>query len=113
MHDHHHHHESVSRKLTIATVANVLVVVGEIIVGLYAGSLALLGDALHNLTDSAALIIALVALRLERRAPTSGKSFGYQRAGILAAFINAGMLVTFTLFVFREAYLRLLHPQAV
>jgi cobalt-zinc-cadmium efflux system protein len=110
---HHHHHENVSRKLAIATCANIVVVIGEIVVGLYAGSLALLGDALHNLTDSAALVIALVAVRLERRAPTSGKSFGYQRAGILAAFINAAMLVAFTVFVFREAYLRLAHPQSV
>ncbi len=113
-HDHsHHHHETVSRKLTIATCANLVVVAGEIAVGLYAGSLALLGDALHNLTDSAALLIALIAVRLERRAPTSGKSFGYQRAGILAAFINAGLLVAFTVFIFREAYLRLMQPHAV
>jgi cobalt-zinc-cadmium efflux system protein len=112
-HPHHHRHESVSRKLTLATCANVLVVIGEIVVGLSAGSLALLGDALHNLTDAAALIIALVAVRLQRRPPTSGKSFGYQRAGILAAFINAGMLVAFTIFVFREAYERLQHPHPV
>ena len=52
-------------------------------------------------------MIALFAVRLERRAPTSAKSFGYQRAGILAAFINAAMLVAFTLFLFREAYERL------
>jgi len=110
---HHAHHEAVSRKLTLATCANVLVVIGEIAVGLYAGSLALLGDALHNLTDAAALVIALVAVRLERRAPTSGKSFGYRRAGILAAFINAAMLVAFTFFVFREAYERLIHPHDV
>ena len=113
MHHHPHHHDAVSRKLTIATCANVVVVIGEIIVGLYAGSLALLGDALHNLTDSAALLIALVAVRLARRAPTRGKSFGYQRAGILAAFINSAMLAAFTFFVFREAYLRLLHPHPV
>ena len=115
MHHHHHHghHEAVSRKLTFATFVNILVVVAEIIVGIYSGSLALFGDALHNLTDAAALIIALIAVRLERRKPTSGKSFGYQRAGILAAFINAGLLVAFTYFIFREAYERLLHPHAV
>ncbi len=107
---HHHHHDhshSVSRKLTIATGANLLVVVAELAVGFYAGSLALLGDALHNLTDALALVIALVAVRLERRAPTAEKSFGYQRAGVLAAFINAGMLMAFTLLLFREAYERL------
>lgn len=113
-HPHHgHHHHDVTRKLTIATAANLLVVVAEIAVGIWAGSLALVGDALHNLTDAVALLIALVAVRLERRAPTSAKSFGYQRAGILAAFINAAMLVTFTLFIFREAYERLNAPRDV
>ena len=110
---HHHHHTSVSRKLTIATAANVLVVIAELTIGIYAGSLALMGDALHNLTDAAALIIALVAVRLEKRQPTHEKTFGYQRAGILAAFINAGLLVAFTLFIFREAWERLQHPHEV
>ncbi|HEX8617020.1 MAG TPA: cation diffusion facilitator family transporter [Thermoanaerobaculia bacterium] len=112
-HHHHHHHASVSRKLTIATAANVLVVIAEIAIGMYAGSLALIGDALHNLTDAAALIIALVAVRLEQREPTHEKTFGYQRAGILAAFINAGLLVAFTLFIFRESWERLQEPRNV
>ena len=115
-HGHHHHHghsHSVGRKLTIATGANLVVVIAELAIGLYAGSLALLGDALHNLTDSLALVIALIAVRLERRAPTIEKSFGYQRAGVLAAFINAGMLMAFTLLLFREAYERLQSPHPV
>jgi cobalt-zinc-cadmium efflux system protein len=113
---HHHHHahsHAVGRKLTIATGANLVVVIAELAIGFYAGSLALLGDALHNLTDSVALVIALIAVRLERRAPTTAKSFGYQRAGVLAAFINAGMLMAFTLLLFREAYERLQTPHAV
>ena len=109
----HHHHHDVSRKLIIATAANLLVVAGEVFVGIWSGSLALIGDALHNLTDAVALLIALFAVRIERRAPTSAKSFGYQRAGILAAFINAAMLLTFTLFVFLEAYERLRTPREV
>jgi len=114
-HHHDHGHDSLilSRKLTIATAANVLVVAGEIVVGLYAGSLALIGDALHNVTDAGALVIALIAVRLSRRPPTSVKSFGYQRAGILAAFINAGFLVAFSLFIFTEAWSRLKEPHAV
>ena len=107
------HHHDVSRKLTIATAANLMVVAAEIVIGVWAGSLALIGDALHNLTDAVALLIALFAVRLERRAPTSAKSFGYQRAGILAAFINAAMLLGFTLFVFREAWERLQTPREV
>lgn len=112
-HPHHAHSHTLSRKLTIATAANLLVVVAEIAIGIWAGSLALIGDALHNLTDAVALLIALAAVILERRAATPEKSFGYQRAGILAAFINAAMLVTFTLFVFREAYERLRTPHAI
>ena len=109
----HHHHASVSRKLSIATGLNILVVVAELAIGVWAGSLALIGDALHNLTDAAALVIALVAVRLERRQPTHEKSFGYQRAGILAAFINAGLLVAFTIFIFKESWERLQHPRDV
>jgi cobalt-zinc-cadmium efflux system protein len=111
-HDQHHHHD-ITRKLTVATVANLIVVAAEVSVGIWSGSLSLIGDALHNLTDAVALLIALVAVRLERRAPTSAKTFGYQRAGILAAFINAAMLVTFTIFVFREAWERLRTPHEV
>jgi cobalt-zinc-cadmium efflux system protein len=109
----HQHHLTVSRKLSIATAANLVVVIGEIVVGLYAGSLALIGDALHNVTDVAALVLTLVAVRLSRRAPTNKKSFGYQRAGILAAFVNAGVLVAFALFIFTEAWTRLHQPRTV
>ena len=112
-HHHHHHHGDITRKLTLATTANVLVVAAELAIGAWAGSLALIGDALHNLTDVLALVIALIAVRLEKRAPTVEKSFGYQRAGILAAFINAAMLVAFTFLIFREAWERLREPQSV
>jgi cobalt-zinc-cadmium efflux system protein len=112
-HGPHTHGAAISRKLTIATAANMLVVAGELIVGFWVGSLALIGDALHNLTDAAALIIALTAVTLAQRAPTHQKSFGYQRAGVLAAFINSGLLVAFTIFIFREAWERLQHPVEV
>jgi cobalt-zinc-cadmium efflux system protein len=112
-HQHHDHTHAVTRKLTLATVANLMVVVAELTIGMYAGSLALIGDALHNLTDAVALVIALVAVRLAQRAPTVSKSFGYQRAGILAAFINSGILMAFTLLIFREAFGRLAHPTPV
>jgi cobalt-zinc-cadmium efflux system protein len=115
-HKHSHAHArnvTISRKLIIATAANLLVVIGEIWAGIYSGSLALIGDALHNLADVTALLIALTAVRLERRPPTSEKSFGYQRAGVLAAFINAGLLAAFALFIFSEAWERLQAPRDV
>ncbi|MEO8218138.1 MAG: cation diffusion facilitator family transporter, partial [Acidobacteriota bacterium] len=111
--DHSHGVERISRKLAISTAANVLFIVVELSVGIRANSLALIGDALHNFTDALALLLALAAVRLARRPPTPHRSFGFQRAGILAAFINAGALVVFTLFIFIEAAHRLRQPQQV
>jgi len=116
MHSHDHGidaSKAVSRKLTAASTATFVLVVAELIVGTMSGSLALVGDALHNFTDTLALFIALIAVRLERRPATDEKSFGYQRAGILAAFINAGSLIAFTAFIFVEAMARFRHPQPV
>lgn len=113
---HHHHHghsESVSRKLLMATVATAAFVFAELAVGIFANSLALIGDSFHNFTDSLALLLALAAVRLERRPPTSSKSYGYQRAGVLAAFINAGTLAALTVYLFVEAFQRLRLPKPV
>ncbi|HKO56321.1 MAG TPA: cation diffusion facilitator family transporter [Thermoanaerobaculia bacterium] len=109
----HHHHSGTSRKLLAATALTSLFIVLELILGFVSSSLALIGDALHNFTDVLALIIAFVAVRLERRPATHEKTYGYQRAGILAAFINAGSLVAFTAFLFVEAFNRFRHPQPV
>jgi cobalt-zinc-cadmium efflux system protein len=114
---HHHSHEtpgaSVSRKLVVASIATAIFVAVEVVVGIRANSLALIGDALHNVTDTLALLLALFAVRLERRPATSAKSYGWHRAGVLAAFINAGALASFTIFLFVEAAQRLRAPAAV
>jgi cobalt-zinc-cadmium efflux system protein len=88
-------------------------VVAELAIGIIGNSLALAGDALHNLTDVLALLIAFAAVRLERRPATTEKTYGYQRAGILAGFVNAGTLVAFTIFIFIEAFDRFRHPHPV
>jgi cobalt-zinc-cadmium efflux system protein len=114
---HNHHHEPcsavVSRKLIIASIATAVFVAVEIAVGIRANSLALIGDALHNVTDTLALLLALFAVRVERRPATSAKSYGWHRAGVLAAFINAGALAAFTIFLFVEAAQRLRAPGGV
>lgn len=113
----HHHHagdrRGVSRKLIVAAGATLLFVVIELFLAWRANSLALLGDALHNLTDALALLLALAAVRIERRPATQAKTYGYQRAGILAAFVNSASLLAFTLFIFVEAADRLRLPHAV
>jgi len=112
-HDHHHHTGTVSRKLVVASIATAVFVAVEIVVGIRANSLALVGDALHNITDTLALLLALFAVRLERRPATTAKSYGWHRAGVLAAFINSGTLAAFTIFLFVEAAQRLHAPAVV
>lgn len=113
-HDHEHHHRiEVSQKLVAATLFTIIFVVVEIFAGYNAHSLALISDAFHNFTDAVALVIALVAVKLEKRPATDAKSFGYQRAGILAAFINAGTLVALTAYIVFEAIERFQRPEPV
>ncbi|HVS29936.1 MAG TPA: cation diffusion facilitator family transporter [Thermoanaerobaculia bacterium] len=104
---------TISRKLMASAAATIAFLVVQLLVGLTAGSLALIGDALHNFTDALALLLALFAVRLERKPPNEKKSYGYHRAGILAAFVNAGTLVAFTIFIFIEAFERFSAPRAV
>ncbi|MEA2237768.1 MAG: cobalt-zinc-cadmium efflux system protein [Thermoanaerobaculia bacterium] len=113
-HDHDHgHNREISRKLLIASIATGVFVAVELTVGIAANSLGLVGDALHNITDTLALLLALFAVRVERRPATSAKSYGWHRAGVLAAFINAAALAAFTIFLFVEAVARLRAPAAV
>src|ERR1043165_8432073 len=110
---HPHDPSAVSRKLLIATIATALFVVVELIAGITANSLALVGDAFHNFTDTLALLLALAAVRIERRPANRGKTYGYHRAGVLAAFITSGTLVAFTIYLFYEAVHRLREPHPV
>lgn len=102
-----------SRKLAIATVATVFFFGIELAAGLISNSLALIGDALHNITDAFALVLALVAVRIARRPATVRKSFGYRKAGVLAAFLNATMLIALTVVMIIEAVSRLRNPEPV
>ncbi|MDX1583050.1 MAG: cation diffusion facilitator family transporter [Thermoanaerobaculia bacterium] len=104
---------SVRSKLIVGTAATLVFVAVELVVGIYANALALIGDALHNLTDAVALALALAVVILEKKPPTAIKSFGYQRAGILVAFINAAALVAFTIFLLVEAWRRFRNPEPV
>ena len=113
MHDHAVAGASLTKKLIVASLATFLFVLTELSIGIFANSLSLIGDALHNFTDTLALLLALFAVRLERRPPNVVKSYGYHRAGVLAAFINAGTLAAFTLFIFIEAIARLRVPKPV
>jgi cobalt-zinc-cadmium efflux system protein len=113
-HDHHDHHRHADRRaLTIALVLLVAFMVGEVAAGIVAGSLALLADAGHMLTDAAALAVALIALRLAARPPQGPWTFGFRRAEILAAQANGITLLLVATWIAYSAVRRLVDPPEV
>ncbi len=116
-HDHHHHHgvsaDADSRKLALALVLITGFMCVEVVVGIAAGSLALLSDAAHMLTDAGALALSLVAIRLARRPAAGAMTFGLKRAEIVAAAINGSTLLVLGLLIIYEGVRRLLDPPDV
>ncbi|HCY80253.1 MAG TPA: cation transporter, partial [Xanthomarina gelatinilytica] len=91
---HTHSYKDVKdRNLLISIFLNVLITAAQIIGGLVSGSLALLSDALHNFSDVISLIVSFVASKLSKQKASINRTFGYKRAEILAAFVNAATLV--------------------
>lgn len=102
-----------SQRLRLAWALNAVLVVAQVAVGLGAHSVGLVADAGHNLTDVAALMLAIVAVRLLGRPGDSRRSFGYHRGTILAAQANAAALLVVTVLIVYEAVRRLMHPETV
>lgn len=112
MHSHAHSGHS-ARVLRWSLAVTFLYVLITLIAGLRAHSLALLSEAGHNVTDVLALLLSWVAVFIQTRPPSATKTFGYHRAGVLAAFVNALTLVLIAFYIFYEALLRLEKPVAV
>jgi len=102
-----------SRRLGVALGLNVALVVGQVAFGLVSHSLGLLADAGHNLSDVAAVVVSLVAVRWARRAPTAERSYGHHRGTILAALVNSATILAVTGFIFYEGFKRLAHPEPI
>jgi cobalt-zinc-cadmium efflux system protein len=85
----------------------------EVVGGLWTGSLALLADAAHMLTDAGGLALALIAIRFAERPATPEKTFGYVRAEVLSALTNAVVLLLLTVYILYEAYKRFLSPPEI
>jgi len=115
MHAHgaHAHSHGTGRVLRISLAVTMLYVVLLVVAGIRAHSLALLSEAGHNLSDFLALLLSLVAVFLEGRPPSATKTYGYRRAGVLAALVNALSLVVVSFVIFYEAVRRLQHPEHV
>lgn len=119
---HHHHHnyhhhgdpsEMGERALWAAVGANILLTFGQIIGGLVSGSLSLIADALHNFSDAASLVLALVAIRIGRKPADQIKTFGYKRAETVAALINLTALILIGLYLMVEAARRFYDPEPI
>jgi cobalt-zinc-cadmium efflux system protein len=105
--------ERTSRVLRFSLVVTAAYIVLLVFAGIRAHSLALLSEAGHNLSDFFALLLSLVAVYLHSRPPSTTKTFGYHRAGVLAALVNAVSLVAVSFFIFYEAFRRLQNPEHV
>jgi len=113
-HNHSHSHGDLKgRNLMISILLNIVITVAQVIGGLVSGSLSLLSDALHNFSDVVSLIISYIANRLAKKKASLQKTFGYKRAEILAAFINAATLIIVAVLLIFEAIERFQNPQKI
>lgn len=109
-HSHHQHHDTRGRNLLVTIVLNLLITVAQVVGGIISGSLALLSDALHNFSDVISLIVSYVANRYATKKASFDKTFGYKRAEIIAAFVNAATLIIVALYLIYEAINRFIDP---
>jgi cobalt-zinc-cadmium efflux system protein len=104
---------NLDRRLWISAALNLTITLVELAGGILSGSLALLADAMHNFADAGALGVAIFARWLGRQAPTPQHTYGFKRAEILAALVNAAALIAISSFIGRDAIHRLLHPEPI
>jgi cobalt-zinc-cadmium efflux system protein len=116
-HDHPHHHHpdpgAGDRRVAAAIGVNMLLTVAQVIGGLLSGSLALIADAIHNLSDAISLIVAFAARRIGRRPADATMTFGYGRAEVVAALVNYTTLTVIALYLVYEGVTRLIDPPEV
>jgi cobalt-zinc-cadmium efflux system protein len=114
-HNHSHQRLELSgKKLLFSIIINVLITLSQLIGGFISGSLALISDAVHNLSDVISLIISYIAnLLTNKKRQTLHQTFGYKRAEIIAAFFNSATLIIIAVFLAIEAVKRLNNPQEI
>jgi cobalt-zinc-cadmium efflux system protein len=109
----HAHHEVKGKNLLFSIVLNIVITVAQIVGGILSGSLALISDALHNFSDVLTLIFSYIATVLSKRKASLNQTFGYKRAEIIAAFVNAISLMIVAIYLIFEAAHRFSNPQII
>ncbi len=113
-HSHNHSHSDLKgRNLIVSILLNILITISQVIGGLLSGSLSLLSDALHNFSDVLSLIVSYIANILSKKQASTNKTFGYKRAEIIAAFVNASTLIIVAIILIKEAVERFLSPKDI
>jgi len=113
-HHHKHHHQEVSGKnLGLSILLNVSITIAEAIGGFISGSMALLSDATHNLSDVISLLISLIANKLTKKKATTNYTYGFRRSEIVAAFVNSGTLIVLALMILVNGVKRLYNPEDI
>lgn len=108
-----HELKQIDNKLKLGIVLNTGFTIFEFIIGVMSGSLALISDAGHNLTDALSLTISFFAQKIAKKEATADHSYGYGRATIIAALLNGLILIGLSLYIFSEAIIRLQNPEPV
>lgn len=112
-HAHGHSHKVEGKNLFFSIILNLVITIAQVVGGILSGSLALISDALHNFSDVLSLVFSYVAHKLSKRQASFNQTFGYKRAELIAAFINALTLIIVALFLIYEASTRLFHPEPI
>ena len=108
-----HSQAYTGKRIFWVVLLNAFITVAEVVGGILSGSLALLSDAVHNLSDTAAVVLAYIANKIAGKAKDAKRTYGYKRAEILAAFINSAVLLAISLVLLFEAYRRLRAPEVI
>ena len=109
----HSHQTHLQKKFKLAVLVTFAVFLGEVIGGIWSGSLALLSDAAHVLSDVLSLLLSWLAIYLSTRPATASRTYGYHRAEVFAAFLNGVSLIGISAWLFYEAYHRYIEPQPI
>ena len=109
----HEHGDLSGKKLGVSVILNIIIALAQVIGGFISGSLSLLSDALHNFSDVISLIISYIANRLAKKEYTPKQTFGYKRAEIIAALINASTLLVIAVMLAQEAISRFNNPVVI
>ena len=110
---HIHKHEVKGKNLIYSILLNIIITAAQVVGGIFSGSLALLSDALHNLSDVLTLVFSLYANKLSKRKASLNHTFGYKRAELIAAFVNASTLIIVALFLIYGAVERFFSPKII